>query len=272
MSETLFIADLHLDPQRPATTGLFCSFLQQRAAQADALYILGDFLELWVGDDDRLDPGVQAALEQLKQVAAERSVYLMHGNRDFLIGADFAERYGLTLLEEPCVVDLYDRPTLLVHGDTLCTDDVAYQQFRQMVRNPAWQADFLAKPLAERHAMVAAVRQRSRSETSLKPADIMDVNATAVAQAMQAAGVQMLIHGHTHRPAIHQWDGKARIVLGDWGECGWVLSCREDIWELQRFDEERLETVDQLTFCNGQDRTRMRGQDSLPQRHKAHRE
>ena len=219
---TLFISDLHLDGTRPATTALFLEFLETEARRADALYILGDFFEAWIGDDDD-DPHhacVTLALRRLTD--AHVPAYFMHGNRDFLVGSGFAATTGVTLLADPTVIELGGQATLLMHGDTLCTDDLEYQKLRKLFRDPAWQQAFLAKPLAERRAFAAEARAESRSRTAAKADDIMDVNQAAVETAMREHGVKRLIHGHTHRPAVHRFrsDGEARerIVLGDWYE------------------------------------------------------
>ena len=228
MKPILFISDLHLDIRRPAVTTLFVDFLAALdAAGCAGLYILGDLFEAWVGDDsdDAHDRQVIDALHALTGRGVP--VWLLHGNRDFLIGERFARASGCTLLNDPAVIDLGGEPTLLMHGDTLCTDDHEYQQFRTLVRNPAWQQQFLAKPLAERHAIAANLRETSRQRTGEKAMDIMDVNPRAVEDILRAHGVRRLIHGHTHRPAIHDLrvDGEAaqRIVLGDWYEQGSVL-------------------------------------------------
>lgn len=228
MKPTLFISDLHLDTRRPAVTALFLDFLAALdAAGCAGLYILGDLFEAWVGDDsdDAHDRQVIDALRALTGRGVP--VSLMHGNRDFLIGERFARASGCTLLADPTVIDLGGEPTLLMHGDTLCSDDHEYQQFRHLVRNPAWQQQFLAKPLAERRAIAANLRETSRQRTGEKAADIMDVNPRAVEDVLRAYGLHRLIHGHTHRPAVHDLrvDGEPaqRIVLGDWYEQGSVL-------------------------------------------------
>ncbi|HET7921908.1 MAG TPA: UDP-2,3-diacylglucosamine diphosphatase [Gammaproteobacteria bacterium] len=219
---TLFISDLHLDAARPHITSLFLDLLAGAARRAESLYILGDFFEAWIGDDDP-DPHparVMAALADYHALGIP--VYFMHGNRDFLIGSGFADKTGCQLLHEPTVLDLHGTPTLLLHGDSLCTDDAAYQQFRSMVRNPDWQRAFLAKPLTERRALAAQARAESRAQTAAKAADIMDANQDAVEDILRKYGVNRLIHGHTHRPAVHRFvsDGqpRTRIVLGDWYE------------------------------------------------------
>lgn len=217
---TLFISDLHLDPARPQITDLFMEFLRQEAPHAEALYILGDFFEAWIGDDDP-DPHHARIMAGVRQLTDQGvPVYFMHGNRDFLIGEAFARKTGCTLLQDPHLTNLYGTPTLLMHGDTLCTDDLEYQKFRSMVRSPAWQRAFLAKPLEARRAFAAQARAESRSQTQAKPEDIMDVNQNTVERVMAEHNVSRLIHGHTHRPAVHRFRShggeKARIVLGDW--------------------------------------------------------
>jgi UDP-2,3-diacylglucosamine hydrolase len=226
---TLFISDLHLDESRPQIVDLFEQFLLRDARSASALYILGDLFESWIGDDD--DSGLASRVADALGRMGRRGVaiYFMHGNRDFLLGADYARCAGMTLLDDPSVIDLDGEPTLLMHGDTLCTDDVEYQRFRTRVRDPAWQATFLARPLDERRAFAAQARDESRRHTATAMPQIMDVNQEAVAAAMRSHGVRRLIHGHTHRPATHRFslDGEAaeRIVLGDWYEQSSVLVC-----------------------------------------------
>jgi UDP-2,3-diacylglucosamine hydrolase len=225
---TLFIADLHLDASRPRITRLFEDFLAgDEARSADAVYILGDLVEAWIGDDDdaELPARIAAATHGLRDAGVP--VYFMVGNRDFLLGEAFAQRAGFTMLDDGVVHDLYGRPTLLMHGDVLCTDDVAYQAVRRQVRTPEWKAQILAMPLDARRAFAAKAREDSRAHTGSTMETIMDVNAIAVADVMREAGVTRLIHGHTHRPSIHRFDldgqPAERIVLGDWYEQGSVL-------------------------------------------------
>jgi UDP-2,3-diacylglucosamine hydrolase len=225
---TLFIADLHLDPGRPQITELFERYLAgDEVRRADALYILGDLVEAWIGDDDdaELPARIAAATRAVRDAGVP--VYFMAGNRDFLLGPTFAERAGLALLDDGAVHDIQGRPTLLMHGDVLCTDDLAYQAVRRQVRTPEWQAQVLAMPLQARRAFAAKAREDSKAHTGSTMESIMDVNADAVAEAMRKAHVTRLIHGHTHRPAVHdfQLDGAPaqRIVLGDWYEQGSVL-------------------------------------------------
>ncbi len=234
---SLFIADLHLDPARPQITALFESYLaNDEVRHADALYILGDLVEAWIGDDDDAELPQRIAVATRAVRDAGVPVYFMVGNRDFLLGKRFAERAGLTLLDDGVVHDIHGRPTLLMHGDVLCTDDVAYQAVRQQVRNPEWQAQILSMPLDARRAFAAKARADSKAHTGSTMESIMDVNADAVAEAMRKAGVIRLIHGHTHRPAVHRFelDGKAaeRIVLGDWYQHGSVLRVNGDEVEL----------------------------------------
>jgi UDP-2,3-diacylglucosamine hydrolase len=225
---SLFIADLHLDDARPAITDLFERYLAgEEVRGADALYILGDLVEAWVGDDDDAELPARIARATGTLRAAGKPVYFMPGNRDFLLGPDYARRAGLALLDDGAVHDLYGRPTLLMHGDLLCTDDSVYQAVRREVRTPQWRAQVLAMPLEARRAFAAKARADSRAHTGNTGEAIMDVNQGAVAQAMRGAGVDRLIHGHTHRPAVHRFelDGRPaeRIVLGDWYEQGSVL-------------------------------------------------
>ena len=229
---TLFISDLHLDAERPQITDLFVQFLRGEARQADALYILGDLFEAWVGDDDPSDVGTIVANEIRAVVDSGVPVFFMHGNRDFLLGTAYARRAGMTLLPDPSVVLLYGKPVLLMHGDLLCTDDQAYQQFRMQVRDPRWQAQFLSQPLPARLAFARQAREASaRHQSGLKDQGTMetitDVAPATVHETLHRFGIDTLIHGHTHRPEVHALnvDERAcrRIVLGDWYEQGSVL-------------------------------------------------
>jgi len=224
----LFISDLHLCRERPEINTLFLRFLRERVPGSDALYVLGDLFEYWAGDDDLAEPLHGEIASALKQVSDSGiPLYFMHGNRDFLVGDEFARATGAKLLEDPTVVDLYATPTLLMHGDTLCSDDVKYQAFRAQIRDPAWQKDFLEKPLAVRKAMIENVREQSAREVKEKPPEIMDVNLDAVAQAFRRHDCARMIHGHTHRPArhVHEVDGQARErwVLTAWYTGGGAL-------------------------------------------------
>ena len=234
---TLFISDLHLSAERPDITSLFIQFLNNEARQAEALYILGDLFEAWLGDDMVL-PEYADAIAAMKALSDSGvPVFIMHGNRDFLLSEMFTQMSGANLLDDPTVIDLYGKPTLLLHGDTLCTDDVKYQQFRAMVRNPAWQQQMLALSPQERLKLAKEYRDMSQAETGSKAEDIMDVNQQTLEQVMQNKGIYHMIHGHTHRPAIHEFkidsNAATRIVLGDWYEHGSVLVCDEKACELQ---------------------------------------
>ena len=228
-SNTLFISDLHLCAERPAVTELFLQFLQYQATQSKALYILGDLFEAWIGDDDTdaEHARIIAGLRQLTGQGVE--LFLMHGNRDFLIGSNFAQTTACRLLPDECVIDLYGEPTLLMHGDTLCTQDTEYQALRTQIRNTDWQQAFLAKPLSQRAALARQYRAESQEKTRQKADYIMDVDQHAVEATMRRHQVTRLIHGHTHRPAVHEFSMNGRpaqrIVLGDWYEQGSSLQC-----------------------------------------------
>lgn len=218
---TLFISDLHLDPSRPEIIATFRRFIAEEAVNADTLYILGDLFEAWIGDDADDETGKQFmdAMRPLRE--ARKPCFYMHGNRDFLLGERFARESGMTLLPDPSVINLYGTPTLLMHGDTLCTDDVAYQAFRRQIRSAEWQRQFLSQGIEKRQAFATQARNESQRHTrDSSNAAIMDVNQQAVEAAMKSAKVQRLIHGHTHRPATHSFDlnnaPATRIVLGDW--------------------------------------------------------
>lgn len=243
---TTFISDLHLCPSRPAATELFLSFLGGPAARTDTLYILGDLFEYWAGDDHLSDPfnaGVCAAIKAV----ADRGipVFFLAGNRDFLVGQGFADACSATLVAEPVIRNIAGTPALLLHGDTLCTDDVDYQNFRAMVRAPQWRDEFLSRPLAERIAVIEGLRERSTSEKRRKPMELMDTNNDAVTAAFREHGVTRMIHGHTHRLARHEHrvDGKScqRWVLGDWSAAmGNCLSCTADGWQFRYWNGKAL--------------------------------
>lgn len=224
---TLFISDLHLEESRPDITEAFLGFLDGTASGVDQLYILGDFFEAWIGDDERtpLQEQIAAALRKLRDSGTD--IFLMHGNRDFLIGEDFCKRAGATLLDDPTVIDLHGTPTLLMHGDSLCTADVEYQKFRANMRNPQWQQMILQRPLEDRQQMARQLREISMAKNQGKEEFIMDVTPEEVIKDMEAHGVQHMIHGHTHRPAVHELIANGlpakRIVLGDWDKNVWWL-------------------------------------------------
>jgi UDP-2,3-diacylglucosamine hydrolase len=226
---TLFIADLHLDGARPHIIERFVAFLRSDAGAADALYILGDLYEYWLGDDAPA-PELQPTIAALADLATRGvPVYFIHGNRDFLIDREFARQSGCELLPESAVIDLYGEPTLIMHGDTLCTGDQAYQSFRKKIRHPLTRRLMLSLSANMRRAIARHLRGRSRQATGAKRPEIMDVNAQAVEDAMRRHGVRRLIHGHPHRPAVHavniEGHAATRYVLGDWYEQGSILRC-----------------------------------------------
>ena len=234
---TLFISDLHLCDQRPAITRLFLDFLAGEARAADALYILGDLFEFWVGDDATGENEFRRVIDGLAGLTrAGVPLHMMYGNRDFLMRKRFEEVTGGRLILDPLRIELYGEPTLLMHGDLLCTADTDYMKFRAMVRDPAWQGDFLAKSLAERNGIFNNYREISKATTTKKPPEIMDVAQSAVENVMRRHNVRRLIHGHTHRPGEHVFtlDGATarRMVLGAWYEQGSVLRVDAKGWAL----------------------------------------
>lgn len=251
-SKTLFISDLHIDTHTDTILSSLLDVLATQASGADALYILGDLFEAWVGDDDgnaAADTVAQALLDLSNNGTA---VYLMHGNRDFLIGQDYASRCGATLLAEPTLIDCYGHKVALIHGDSLCTRDTAYMAFRQQVRDPQWQRSFLDRPLLERHMVAQQLRQQSQEANSQKASDIMDVTHQEVINLLEAQQVNLLIHGHTHRPGIHTIrlqtpingkDEAVRIVLGSWDQKAWLLEFRPDGYDLKPLPHPRKAAV-----------------------------
>lgn len=239
--KTLFISDLHLEVEKPALSKAFFDFLEHQARETEALYILGDFFEVWVGDDENLPLHQEVARALTKLSDSGTSVHLMVGNRDFLMGERYANACGATLLPESLVIDLYGQPALILHGDSLCTDDLEYQKFRQMTRNPAWQQQVLSQPLAQRQQTARQLREISRMRNQGKPEVIMDVNEEAVRNAFQENDVTLMIHGHTHRPAVHSHEladdlSAERIVLGDWGQHTHYLCVTPEKRDLIRLD------------------------------------
>ena len=242
----LFVSDCHLDASRPKVAEAFFRFLRGDAVNAEALYILGDLFELWIGDDDD-DPFVDTVQQHLKQLSGETPVFFMHGNRDFLIGDAFAVNSGATLLPDPTILRLGDETVVLMHGDSLCTKDQAYQAFRAQSRSREWVTTVLAKSLAERRALGQQLRQQSKTMSSRKAVDIMDVSAEAVAAVILEHQADKLIHGHTHRPRRHPLQVQERgmekkvertverIVLGDWDEQAWCLRYDGD-WHLDSWE------------------------------------
>lgn len=239
MPHSLFISDLHLCASTPHTSRLFHHFIKEIAPQAEALYILGDLFEYWAGDDDLSSAFHQEITGALRALSKQGTdIYIMHGNRDFLMNKQLAEACHATLLSDPILIDLYGKPTLLTHGDALCTDDTSYQAFRQQVRNTSWQQQFLALPLGERKAQIEQLRAKSEFEKQHKTQSIMDVNLQAVNELLHEYYFPRLIHGHTHRPAhhLHHIDGHIcdRWVLGDWDKYANALRCDADTttWEI----------------------------------------
>jgi UDP-2,3-diacylglucosamine hydrolase len=241
----LFVSDIHLSPTLPATTQAFLTFLQKQAKQARQLYLLGDIFEYWAGDDDADDSYHRRIIAALREVADSGvQAFWIGGNRDFLVGDSFARAAGLSLLPDPHLIEIANRRIVLTHGDAWCTDDAAYMAFRRQVRDPQWQQQFLAQPLAQRKQIVESMRMGSKEAQRGKSIDIMDVNKEAIAGLFASCGAEVMIHGHTHRPAVHKIAiaGKPclRYVLPDW-DCeteqprgGW-LALMED-GELQRRD------------------------------------
>ncbi|MEE4219318.1 MAG: UDP-2,3-diacylglucosamine diphosphatase [Xanthomonadales bacterium] len=225
---TLFISDLHLEDSRPETSGWLLEFLAGPARQAEAVYILGDLFEYWIGDDAVTPTARAVAAETARLATGGLALYFQHGNRDFLLGEHYAALAGFSLLPESVVVDLHGTATLLLHGDSLCTDDEPYQAFRRQSRDPAWQATVLAMTVEERIAMARNARETSMQHKGAAALDIMDVNEAAVIQAFKDNAVARIIHGHTHRPAVHHHDlgggvTGTRIVLADWYQAGSYL-------------------------------------------------
>jgi len=233
-----FISDLHLQESRPDITKAFLGFLEHTASKAEKLYILGDLFEAWIGDDDQNDfiSNIQSALLKINKTT---EVFFMHGNRDFLIGSEFASSSGLKLLNDPCSEEMFGNQVLLMHGDLLCIEDHDYQAFRKTSRDPKWQNEFLTKTIKERQEIAHNLRTMSKEATGTKKEEIMDVSATEVIRTMKESSVNLLIHGHTHRPKSHKItvnDQPAeRIVLGDWDAYGWYIWMDSSSCELKNF-------------------------------------
>ncbi|CUS49421.1 MAG: UDP-2,3-diacylglucosamine hydrolase LpxH [Idiomarinaceae bacterium HL-53] len=237
---TRFVSDIHLSESRPDITGLFVSFLRGEARESDALYILGDLFDYWIGDDDQT-PFHRHIMQELSAVVKSGvPVYFMAGNRDFLVGERFAAQTGVTILTDPTVVDLYGTPTLLMHGDSLCTRDASYQKFRHRIRKP-WMLSILKRlPLSWRRSIAQKLRAKSKTQQYLAPEELADMNAVdeAIIEAFQTHQVERLIHGHTHQPDIHEHalskdKNGLRIVLGDWYEQGSILELTADTFILR---------------------------------------
>ena len=233
-----FISDLHLQESRPDITKAFLNFLEHTASKAEKLYILGDLFEAWIGDDDQNDfiSNIQSALLKINKTT---EVFFMHGNRDFLIGSEFASSSGLKLLNDPCSEEMFGNQVLLMHGDLLCIEDHDYQAFRKTSRDPKWQNEFLTKTIQERQEIAHNLRTISKEATGTKKEEIMDVSAAEVIRTMKESSVNLLIHGHTHRPKSHKItvnDQPAeRIVLGDWDAYGWFIWMDSSSCELKNF-------------------------------------
>ena len=231
----LFISDLHIDETRPAVLAGLRRLVHTEASDVDALYILGDLVEVWVGDDD--DGPVPASIRDTLKAASRRcQLFVMHGNRDFLIGPAFASDTGATLLDDPSIVEIDKQRVLLAHGDAYCTRDAEYQRIRALFRSTTWQTGVLASSLEERRALAASLRAKSIAANENKAANIMDVTPSSIERAMADADVSLMVHGHTHRPGIHNLGGgRRRIVLGDWDRCGWKLRLDREDTELVCF-------------------------------------
>jgi UDP-2,3-diacylglucosamine hydrolase len=234
---TYFISDLHLTPQRPETTDMFFNFLDTEASGAEAVYILGDLFELWIGDDAAEAIGQSSVLTALRQVTDQGvAIYFIHGNRDFLIGREFEQATGCIILPDPMRIKLGDARVILMHGDSMCTDDTEHQQFRKIVNDPAWQSEFLQLPVAKRIELAMDARSRSALHKSMTSMEIMDVNPDTVVREMEALDAEILIHGHTHRPGIHEVAinsrQSTRIVLGDWYTQSSVLRYESGVFQL----------------------------------------
>ena len=233
-----FISDLHLNQDRPDITKAFLNFLENTACKAEKLYILGDLFEAWIGDDDQNEfiSEIQNALIRINKTT---KVLFMHGNRDFLIGPDFASSAGMKILTDPVIEEMFGNPVLLMHGDLLCTEDIDYQKFRKVSRDTKWQKEFLSKPLAERRIIAQNLRGASKEATGKKKEEIMDVSECEVIKIIQESSVSLLIHGHTHRPNSHsialEKHTAKRIVLGDWDEYGWYVWMDSNSCELNKF-------------------------------------
>jgi UDP-2,3-diacylglucosamine hydrolase len=240
----LFISDLHLEEGRADITAALLAFLDRNESACDALYILGDLFEVWIGDDDsnELSARVAKALRSFHEAGAD--IFILHGNRDFLLGTDYAASCGATIIPDSIIITTPIGPAIVLHGDDLCSDDVQYMQFRTMVRQKSWQQDFLSKTLSERRAFAEQARRQSQQATSIKENAIMDVNPAAVEQRLREHGQTLMIHGHTHRPAIHEIELEAaidsrnqarRVELGDWDSHGWYAAIDADGIVLEKF-------------------------------------
>lgn len=231
MRKSLFISDLHLHPDHPEIEQSLLAFLQQDNSDTDAIYILGDLFEFWLGDDD-IETPYKEVITALQQASSRVPLFFLPGNRDFLVGVTFQADTGCKIIEDGLVFDLYGKKTMLLHGDTLCTDDIEYQRFRTEVRSDSWKDNVMAMALDERRQFFRSLRQQSQNAIREKSSHILDVNSDAVISAFKTSGIDLMIHGHTHRPGIHTYKVSdktvRRIVLGDWFEQGSLLTCMEN--------------------------------------------
>lgn len=239
---SVFLSDVHLDPKQPDISAQFLAFLETLPEQTERLYVVGDLFEAWIGDDAPGPLGQAVAKAFAKLSARGISGFFTHGNRDFLLGETFTKHCGFTLLPDAQVIDMYGTKVLLMHGDTLCIDDIEYQKFRAMVRNPDWQKQILALDVEQRLAMAAQLRATSAEQMSLKAEDIVDVNQGEVERVMSEFNVNVLLHGHTHRPDVHRFTNNSeectRIVLGDWYEHGSAVYWSEQGFQLKQLQRD----------------------------------
>lgn len=230
-----FISDLHLCEERPDITAALLDYLRGDARQTQNLFVLGDLFEVWIGDD-ATSPLIEKIITAFKELSNTGvKLYFCHGNRDFLIGERFSQQTGFTLLGDTHEIDICGQPTLVMHGDTLCSDDKDYLAFREMVRNPIWQQELLSKSIEERLTIAKHLRSQSQQAATVKSMQIMDVNPTTVEETFKNNHVSMIVHGHTHRPAIHQLEGNIRIVLGDWDKQAWLFRVDKNNFELKHW-------------------------------------
>ena len=233
-----FISDLHLNEDRPDITKAFLNFLENTACKAEKLYILGDLFEAWIGDDDQ-NEFIFEVQNALIKISKTTKVFFIHGNRDFLVGPEFASSAGMKILNDPVVEEMYGNPVLLMHGDLLCIKDIDYQKFRKVSRDIKWQTEFLNKSLGERRKIAQDLRSASKEATGEKKEEIMDVSESEVIKMIRESSVNLLIHGHTHRPNSHNIDLEnhtaKRMVLGDWDEYGWYIWMDSNSCELNKF-------------------------------------
>jgi len=254
MPAVQFISDLHLDAGRPDTRHLFLQYLGSRGRDADAIYILGDLFEVWIGDDDETPLSREIASGLKSCVDSGTPVFVLRGNRDFLLGDRFAGSSACTLLEDPARIDLFGQAVLLMHGDTLCTDDGDYLAFRHTVREPGWQQDFLGMPIGERRRVAAELRDASIDAGEFKSGEVMDVNHGAVTRVMEDHGVNLLIHGHTHRQAVHRFavhgQPATRIALGSWDTGGTVLEYTPDGYRFEKMTYRGVRPLTNISLCD----------------------